>query len=188
MPRVPFALTTFGAEEMPKPKKPLNLVFDPKTTPEAYLSYAESLCGVRQKAYTTQDALNLVTLAGYDADRGTLGNFFKAGYLAKPERTGNAFVWKREDIYALICSLESLRRWQSVSEFHVHKMRPDEVKRGEESLRLQREFVGEVCQMESQEILSLMVRTAEEGNRRLLAAVLSTRLGLAKDPYAALRN
>jgi len=175
---------------MPKAKPPVGLAFNPETTPAVYLQWAEKTAGIKpQGTYSTQDMLNLCTLVGYAADRPALSRAFDSGLIEKPERKeGRCYVWSRDEIYGFIRGLEARRAWQPIHPFHHHKMTPAEIKKGKQTLQLQKEFIEDVNRMETREVLSLMVRTDEESNRRLVAAVLSHRLGLLKSPVDALRN
>jgi len=115
-------------------KAPTGLAFDPATTPAVYLEYAEQTCGVKpQYPVTTQDALNLLTVAGYQADHSRLTWHYQQGYITKPEKRGNAYYWTRENIYEFCGSLESTRNWQPVHELHRHKMNAREIEQGEYS-------------------------------------------------------
>ncbi|UUO06937.1 hypothetical protein M4951_01175 [Blastopirellula sp. J2-11] len=160
------------------------LAFDPASTPEIYLRFAEKKCGLPTgKAYTTPEALLLVELCGYDCDRPKLTYQLKKKFFKSPEKdeTGKAYFWKRENVLDLIRSLESMRAWLPIHGFHCHKMRSDELQKGQDSIANQAAFVAELATRPSRELLSMLVTTLQEGNRKLIALVLHDRLGHLDD-------
>lgn len=126
----------------------------------------------------TQTALILADLAGYAADRPCMDYCLLRGYMPKPRKDRNQYIWTESDVVAFLDALESLRRWKPLHPCHVHKLSPDELAAHHLEFAKLKSVASAFNAMNEVEIINLLVASEDPEQRKMLAAALKKKLGV----------
>lgn len=158
---------------------PTGLEFRRNDTNRRLLRSAWKAVGLNPRyPLSTDEALSMLKLMGYEVNRRRFSHHMKYGYVQPPPKQGKDFRWDEQHIVAFADSLESTRNWIPMHPCHVHKLTDEERIAHQVEAAKRHAAIVAFAQMHPIELIGQMTKCDNAELRELMACALKMQSGL----------